>query len=115
MLARLVLIVIQAGLSIRLAPEIRRFLTVDLQGFDIFVYALIFGVLVWLVGVLGHLILKDVAQPTPSTLAFSIGTALVFAGLTLIPDLTEAVGRVIKLDAYYYPLVGAVLGYAVKK
>ena len=115
MLARLVLIAIQVGLAIWLAPKIKAYINVDLQGFDIFVYAAIFGLLVWLVGIVGHLVLKDVAQPTPSTLVVALITAAAFAGLTFIPDVMEAVRRVVTLDSYYYPLVGAVLGYAVKK
>ncbi|MEO0729879.1 MAG: hypothetical protein AAFY64_05820, partial [Pseudomonadota bacterium] len=66
MLGRIVLILIQFGISWRIAPEIKRLLP-PLGDLEIFAFAVIFALLVWLIGVLGHLVLKDVAQPTPST------------------------------------------------
>jgi len=113
-LGRIVLILIQLAVAWRLAPELKRYLP-PMGDAEIFVYAVIFALLVWLVGVLGHLILKDVAQPTPSTLLFALGFAVVFAGLTLIPDVTRAIANVVRINTLYYPLIGAVIGYAVKR
>ncbi|MEO1718844.1 MAG: hypothetical protein AAFR23_01290 [Pseudomonadota bacterium] len=114
MLGRIVLILIQFGISWRIAPEIKRLLP-PLGDLEIFAFAVIFALLVWLIGVLGHLVLKDVAQPTPSTLAFALLIALIFAGGTLIPDVTQAIGRIVAIQPILYPLIGAVLGYAVKR
>ncbi|MEO1694363.1 MAG: hypothetical protein AAFR55_03900 [Pseudomonadota bacterium] len=114
MLGRIVLILIQFGVSWRLAPEISRLLP-DFGDMNIFAMAVIFGLMVWLIGVLGHLVLKDVAQPTPSTLAFSVLVAVIFAGATLIPDVTQAISRIVAVPIVLYPLIGAVLGYAVKR
>ncbi|MGF1649666.1 MAG: hypothetical protein ACFCUN_04390 [Hyphomicrobiaceae bacterium] len=114
MLGRIVLILIQVALAWRLMPEIARFLP-PLGDLRIFAFALIFALLVWLVGLLGHYILKDVSQPTPSTLAVALGVALAFAALTLIPDVPQAVAKVVKIDTTLYPLIGAVIGYAIKR
>ncbi|MEM6498803.1 MAG: hypothetical protein AAF709_19050 [Pseudomonadota bacterium] len=114
MLGRLVLIIIQFALAWRLAPDIQRFLP-PLGDLQIFALAAIFALLVYLVGVLGHFVLKDVAQPTPSTLVVALVCALACAALTLIPDVTQAINRIITIPTLLYPLVGAVIGYAIKR
>jgi hypothetical protein len=114
MLGRIVLIIIQFALAWRLAPDIQRFLP-PLGDLQIFALAAIFALLVYLIGVVGHFVLKDVAQPTPSTLAVSLGFALALAGLTLLPDVTQAVSKIIAVPKLLYPLVGAVVGYAIKR
>ena len=115
MIGRLVLILIQLGLGWVLAPMIMAKLPA-FGALNIFVYAAVFAVLVWLIGMLGSIVLKDVAQPTPSTLSVALVGALIGAGLTLVPDVTKAIGSVIKgVPLHAYPLLGAVLGYAVKR
>mgnify|MGYP000851924230 CR=1 FL=1 len=115
MIGRLLLILVQLGLGWVLAPMIMA----KLPGFgtlNIFVYAVVFAVLVWLTGMIGAVVLKDVAQPTPSTLSIALLGALIGAGLTLVPDVTKAVASVVKgVPLHAYPLIGAVLGYAVKR
>ena len=115
MLGRLVLLVIQLAAGWGLAPFVVRYV----PGFgklDIFVYALVFAVLIWLVGIIGALVLKDVAQPSPATLTVALVGALIGAGLTLIPAIPQAVAGVLPgLPARAYPLIGAVIGYAVKR
>jgi hypothetical protein len=73
-------------------------------------------VLIWLIGFLGAIALQDVAQPLLSTLTVALVGALIGAGLTLVPDLMRAVAGVVKgVPVLAYPLLGAVLGYAVKR
>lgn len=114
MLGRIVLILIQFGITWRVAPEISRLLP-ELGDLRIFALAVAFAVLVWLIGVVGHLVLKDVAQPTPSTLAVAMVFALILAGATLVPEVMTAVGKVMTIQPLLYPLIGAVLGYAIKR
>ena len=110
MLGRIVLILIQFSIAWRLAPEIKRYLP-PMGALEIFALAVIFALLVWFVGALGHLVLKDVTQPSPSTLLFAVVSALAFAALTLVPDVTQAIARVLpRIDLYLSPLAGAVLG-----
>lgn len=115
MIGRLILILVQLGLGWVLAPMIMAKLP-SFGTLNIFVYAVVFAVLVWLTGMVGAVVLKDVAQPTPSTLSVALIGALIGAGLTLVPDITKAVSGVVKgVPLHAYPLIGAVLGYAVKR
>lgn len=115
MLGRIVLIIIQFALCWRLAPDIQRLLPGGLGDLQIFALAAVFALIVYLLGVVGHFVLKDVAQPTPSTLVVSLVLALACAALTLIPDVTRAVSSIISIPKLIYPLVGAVVGYAIKR
>ena len=82
----------------------------------IFVYAVLFAIIVWLIGMLGSLILKDVAKPSPSTLAAALICAALLAGLTMIPDAMKAIAKVVPgVPKTVFPLIGAVIGYAIKR
>jgi Na+-driven multidrug efflux pump len=82
----------------------------------IFITAAVMAILVWLTGFIGSVALKDVAQPSPATLTFTLVGALIGAALTLVPGVQEAVAGVIRgVPRDAYPLVGAVIGYAIKK
>ena len=117
MLGRLVLCLIQLGVGWYAAPKLMALMNLPSFGrFNIFVYAVMFAIIVWLLGVVGSLILKDVAKPSPSTLAFALVGAGLLAGLTLIPAVMEPVRGVIgRVDQTWFPLVGAVIGYAIKR
>lgn len=118
MLGRLILIVFQVAVAWRLMSEFPRVLKYIPfpSNTQIFGYAVLFALTVWLVGVLGALVLKDVAKPSPATLVFAIVGALAFAALALIPDVRIAVERVIPaIKTLFYPLIGAVIGYAIKR
>ena len=115
MLGRLLLLVLQLAICWFIGPEIFKKLP-QLGQLNIFVQAVVFAILVWLIGMVGAIVLKDVGTPSAATLTAALVGALIFAALTLIPDVTRAVGSVIKgVPLLAYPLVGAVLGYAVKR
>ena len=114
MFGRLVLIALQLVIGFYAAPHLQKYIP-SLGQLDIFVLAAIFAVVVWLVGFIGALVLKDVGQPTPSTLLVALIFACVLAGLTLIPDVMKAVNGVVRIPLKVYPLIGAVLGYAIKR
>ena len=117
MIARLFLIAVQAVVAWYARP----FVAPYVQKFDqleVFLYAAVFAVIVWVIGILGGLVLKDVARPSPSTLLFSFAVAVIFACITLLPDAMAAISRVVpasSIDPLAFPLIGAVLGYAVKR
>lgn len=79
---------------------------------QIFVRAAIYAVIVWVVGVVGSFVLKEVRLPTSSTLASALFLAIVGAGLTLIPAVMQAIP--VK-PPYALPLLGAVLGYIIRR
>ena len=115
MLGRLLVLVLQLAICWLIGPEIFKKLPAFGQ-LDIFVHAVVFAILVWLVGMLGATVLKDVAQPSAGTLTVALIGALIGAAMTLFPDVTKAIAGVAKgLPPTAYPLVGAVLGYAIKR
>jgi hypothetical protein len=76
----------------------------------------VFAIIVWLLGFIGSVVLKDVGQPSPATLTVALVGALIGAGLTLIPEVTSAVGRIVpRVTKEAFPLIGAVIGYMIKK
>lgn len=115
MLGRLLLLVLQLAICWFIGPEIFKKLP-QLGQLNIFVQAVVFAILVWVIGVVGAIVLKDVGTPSASTLTAALIGALIGAALTLVPDITKAVANVIKgVPLMAYPLVGAVLGYAIKR
>ena len=115
MLGRLVLLVLQLAICWFVGPEIFKKLP-QFGQLNIFMQAVVFAILVWLVGVLGAVVLKDVAQPSAAALTTTLIGALLLAGVTLFPALTKAIAGVARgLPLMAYPLVGAVLGYAIKR
>lgn len=115
MLGRLLLLVLQLAICWFIGPEIFKKLP-QLGQLNIFVQAVVFAILVWVIGVVGAIVLKDVGTPSASTLTAALIGALIGAALTLVPDITKAVASAVKgVPLMAYPLVGAVLGYAVKR
>ncbi len=115
MLGRLVLVLLQLAIGWFAGPIIMA----KIPGFgdlNIFIYAIVFAIITWLIGMLGGLVLKDVARPSPATLTFALVGGLIGAGLTMVPQITEAIAGVIKgVPLRAYPLIGAVIGYALKR
>ena len=115
MLGRLILMLLQLGLGWFLGPIIVAKIP-SFGALNIFIHAVVFAILIWLIGFLGAIVLKDVAQPSPAALTFALVGGLVGAGLTMVPDITRAVSSVLKgLPVLAYPLIGAVLGYVIKR
>jgi hypothetical protein len=116
MLGRLILLLVQLAVGWFAAPHIIRYLPPFGGGLDIFVYAVVFAILVTLVGFIGSLILQGVGTPGGGTLASSLIFALIFAGLTLLPPVTSFVAGVVPgVRTLMYPLIGAVIGYIIKR
>ena len=115
MLARLILMLVQLAVGWYGAMEVLPHLP-RLGKLDIFLLAAIFAVIVWVLGLIAAVILKDISQPSGPTLLFAVGVAVLFAALTVVPDVKDAVTSVVgRIDSRIYPLVGAVLGYAVHR
>jgi len=116
MLARLILLLVQLGVGWFAAPYIIRYLPKFGGNVDIFVYAIIVALLVTVVGFVGSLVLQGVGTPTTGTLTSSLVFALIFAALTLIEPVTAFVSSLSPgIRREVYPLVGAVLGYFIKR
>jgi predicted PurR-regulated permease PerM len=113
MLSRLVLLAVQLIVAWLAAPIIVRYLPNFGSLLQLFVYAVVFAVLVWIVGLVLSQVLREVGMPSSSTLVASIIVALIGAALiTWLPGLVPEVGRVMRqVPTLVYPLIGAVLGY----
>ena len=112
MLGRLVLILLQLIGAWYLGQYAIRFIPVD-GDLRIFVLAIIFAILVWLIGVIAAEVLKDIGRPSSSTLTWVLVGALI--GAALITFGTPLLAQVpFKFNYQYLPLVLAVAGYAMK-
>lgn len=116
MLARLILLLVQLGVGWFGAPPILRYLPKFGASVDIFVFAVVVALLVTLVGFVGSLVLQGVGTPTTGTLTASLIFALIFAALTFMEPVTAFVANLTPgIRREVYPLVGAVLGYFIKR
>jgi hypothetical protein len=117
MLPKIILTLLQLHVGWAYAPAVRGLIPTRLGTLDVFLLAVIIAVLVWLVGHVGALVLKETPPPSNGTLAFSLVLAVAFAALTLVPQVTGLVGSTLRMSIplAVYPLLGAVLGYLIKK
>lgn len=112
MIGYLLLVVLQFAAAFTGAPYVLRY--VPVQGDPrTFVHALVFAVIVWIVGLVGSFALKDVRLPTTRTLAAAMLGAVIGAGLMFVPQLLAAIP--FKFPPLYLPLAGAILGYLARR
>jgi hypothetical protein len=116
MLPRLVLLALQLIAAWFAAPIIVRYIP-GMGRLELFVYAVVFAVLVWLVGVIGSQVLKETAMPSSAALAAALVVALIAAAIyTWLPMLVPDARRVmLNLPEKAYPLIGAVIGYHLRR
>jgi hypothetical protein len=114
MLGRLILIVLQAIAAWGAGPIVRQYIPVS-GALDLFVWAGVFAIIAYIVGILAALIIKDVGSPSPAALTASFIVALIAAaiatyGMDLIPQLPG--GTISKRGLV---LGGAILGYLLRQ
>jgi hypothetical protein len=116
MLSRLVLLALQLAIAWYAGPEIVRFIP-GFGGLQLFVYALVFAVLVWIVGLILSQVLRETPTPSSSTLVASVVVALIGAALIIwVPAFVPDLGRPMRqIPSLAYPLIGAVLGYHLRR
>ena len=116
MLSRLILLLLQLVIAWIAAPpscatsRVRPVL-------QLFVYAAVFAVLVWLVGLVLAQVLRETGTPSSATLVAALVVALIAAALVtwlpvFVPDLPRACGR---SQTLAYPLIGALIGYHIRR
>ena len=116
MLSRLILLALQLVIAWFAAPVIVRYIP-GMGRLELFVYAVAFAVLVWLVGLVAAQVLRDVGTPTSAALASALVVALIAAAVyTWLPLIVPDAKRVmLNLQEKVYPLIGAVLGYQIRR
>ena len=112
LLGYIVLIAIQFAAAFVGGPFVLKYVPVsgDLQNF---VLAASYAVIVWIVGLVGSFVLKDVNLPTSRTLASALVGALIGAVIMLFPVVLNAIP--FKFPPLYLPLIGAIIGYMVRR
>ncbi len=112
MLGKLVLIAVQAAAAVMGAPFIMRALpsSGDLKPL---IQAVVFAVIVWVVGLVGSFALKDVSMPSPRALAAAIVGGLIGAAITMVPQVMSFIP--LKVPAATLPIIGAIAGYFVRR
>jgi hypothetical protein len=116
MLSRLVLLALQLIVAWVAAPVIVRYIP-GLGRMQLFVFAAVFAVLVWVVGLVLSQVLRETGMPSSSTLVASLVVALIGAALVtwlpvFVPDVR---GPMRNLPDLAYPLIGALIGYHVRR
>jgi len=116
MLSRLILLAIQLIVAWFGAPYVMRYIP-GLGGLQLFVYAIVFAVMVWIVGLVLSQVLRGTGMPSSATLVTCMIVALTGAALiTWLPVLVPDLGRTMRqIPTLAYPLIGAVLGYHIKR
>ena len=116
MLSRLVLLAAQLVAGWVATPSLLALLP-PVAGLHLFAYGLVAAVVVFVVGLVLSHILRDTRPPSGGTLAVSIVLALAGAALVYwrdhLPMELRPSARI--LHDNLYPLLGAVLGYALKR
>ena len=116
MLSRLILLALQLIIAWFAAPFIVRYIP-GLGRLELFVYAAVFAVLVWLVGLVASQILRETWMPSSATLVAALVVALIGAALiTWLPMFVPEAGPTMRqIPTIAYPLIGAVLGYHLRR
>lgn len=114
MLSRLILILLQAAIGWFATPIIAGYIPTP-GAFSLFVFAIICAIIVFLVGVVGSLVLRDIGQPGTPTLTLSLVIALIVAAVAtwggqFVPQLSFST-----IEARGLVLAGAIIGYLLRR
>jgi hypothetical protein len=120
MLPHLILIVLQLLGALWGAPLIKGYIPTlpRISGYDldIFIWAILYAVVVFVIGFVGSIVLKGVRTPGPGALTLALVLALIIAALTLVPQVTRAAADAgLRVAVVWWPLVGAMVGYFIKR
>ena len=121
MLPRIVLFALQLLAAWYVGDALVGFITRGLaigRSNEIFVYAVVYPLLIMLVGYAGSKVLKQVPTPSGATFVATVALSVGFAVLTLVPQVTQIVETAIpalRNSRYLYPLAGAIVGYLIKR
>lgn len=120
MLPHLILIILQLLGAVYIAPIIKSYIPtigrVSGYDLDIFIWAILFAVVVFVIGFVGSIVLKGVRTPGAGALTLALVLAIVIAALTLVPQVTRAAADAgLRIATLWWPLIGAMVGYFIKR
>jgi hypothetical protein len=116
MLSRLILLAAQLVVAWIGAPYVVRYIP-GMGRMELFVYAAAFAVIVWVVGLVLSQVLRDTGQPSSATLVAALIVAVIAAAIyTWLPVVVPEAKRVLlNLQEKAYPLIGALIGYHIRR
>lgn len=114
MLGKLVLLLLQIAGGVILTPIVMSYVPVP-SAFSLYVFAIAAAIVIFLIGIIGAQVIKDVAQPSSATLTSALVLALVAAALwsfgpQVLPQVPWG-----KVPAQWAVLGAAILGYIAKR
>lgn len=114
MLGYLILAALQFACAFFGTPPVLGLLRLSIGG-DVqnFILAAISAVIVWIVGVVGSLILKDVKMPASSTLVATLIGALIGAAIVTIPAIRDFIP--FSAPPPFFWIAGAIVGYMARR
>lgn len=115
MLGRIILVALQIAIGWFAAPQVLRYIPVS-GDIAVLTQSVTFGVIVWMVGLIGAQALKDVSQPSTGTLAWAvIGGAIGGALVVFKVPAMIAASTGFAIVPMFLPLALAIVGYALKR
>ncbi len=115
MLGRLILLLLQIAVGWFGTTALMNY--IKFGEFRLFIFAVVAAIVVFLIGVIAALVLKDVGSPSSATLSWALGFALIAAVLWTwgpqLPLLSEIPWS--RIRAEYAVLAAAILGYHLKR
>ena len=111
-MGRLILFIVQLVVGWFAGQAIVHWLAFGGGSLRIFLFALVFAILAWICGLVGAELLQGVAKPSTAALVSSVVVALIGAAITFVPQMQ---GLIRGLEDLYLPLLGAVLGYHLRR
>lgn len=116
MLGRLILLLLQIAIGWFGANAIMSHIPVG-SPLNLFVFAVVAAIIVFLIGVVAALVIKDIGSPSSRTLTWALVLALIAAALwqfgPQVPVLSEVPWN--RIPAHYAVLAGAILGYFLRR
>ena len=109
-MGRLVLFIVQLVIVFVVGTAAIKYLSFDV--IRTFVYAVLFALLAWLTGIIGARVLQGVSPPTQQALFTAIIGGLIGAALLFVPQVRTLVPQLPELA---WPVIGAVIGYHVRR
>lgn len=121
MLPRIVLFALQLVTAWYVADALVSFIA---RGFsvarsnEVYVYAVVYPLLIMLVGYAGSRVLRGVKSPSGATFILTLALSIALALVTLFPQvlrMAEILVPALRTATNIYPLVGALIGYYIKR
>jgi hypothetical protein len=111
MLGRILLILLQLAGAWFAAHFIAQYIPLSGEVLRLVLFAVLFAVMAWIIGLVGAEAIKGVNRPQGSSFALSLGLGLLGAAVVIAPLYVQSLHFTLPFPQLYLPLIGAVAGY----